>query len=77
MSEWQNQPFAIDVKEGDSKGFCACGQTQNAPFCDGTHKGTEKTPYVEKFTEDKTIYVCGCRQSKNLPFCDGSHKTLS
>jgi len=25
MTGWQNEPFAIDVKEGETKAFCMCG----------------------------------------------------
>jgi CDGSH-type Zn-finger protein len=38
---------------------------------------TDKTPYVVKFEEDKTIYACGCQESSNRPYCDGSHKKLA
>jgi len=26
--------------------ICACGRTGNAPFCDGSHKGSGFTPWV-------------------------------
>ncbi|WP_298775311.1 glutamate synthase-related protein [uncultured Shewanella sp.] len=77
MDVWQTTPFAIVVKEGDTKAFCMCGMSKNGPFCDGSHKGTETTPAVITFEENKTIYACGCKQSANRPFCDGSHKNLS
>ena len=76
MSGWQNRPFAIDVEAGDTKAFCLCGQTQNAPFCDGSHKTTELRPCVEKFDAAKKVFVCGCRQTGTPPYCDGTHKTL-
>ncbi|WP_085905938.1 glutamate synthase-related protein [Kiloniella majae] len=76
MAGWQNEPFAIDVKEGETKAFCMCGLSQNGPFCDGSHTTTNTTPEVISFTEDKTLYACGCQQSKNKPFCDGSHKNI-
>jgi len=73
---WQNEPFEIEVKKGETKAFCACNQSKNGPYCDGSHEGTGKTPYVITFDEDQTIYACGCQQSKNRPFCDGTHNTL-
>ena len=73
---WQNFPFKIDVKAGDKKAFCKCGQSKNGPYCDGSHKGTGITPEVVQFTENKTVIICGCRTSKNGIYCDGSHKTL-
>ena len=75
MTAWKNEPFDIDVKAGDTKAFCLCGLSKNGPYCDGSHQTTDKTPNVEKFDADKTIYVCGCQRSGNRPYCDGSHKS--
>ncbi|MCH2038466.1 MAG: glutamate synthase-related protein [Rickettsiales bacterium] len=76
MAGWQTKPFAIDVKEGDTKAFCMCGLSQNGPFCDGSHKTTDIKPKVVTFDEDKTVYACGCLQSNNRPYCDGTHKNI-
>ncbi|WP_419904573.1 glutamate synthase-related protein [Kiloniella sp.] len=76
MTSWQNEPFAIDVKEGETKAFCMCGLSKNGPFCDGSHASTDITPQVMSFEDDKTIYACGCQQSNKRPFCDGSHKNI-
>ena len=76
MTTWQNQPFVIDVSDGDTKVFCMCGLSNNGPFCDGSHRTTNFTPKVINFEEDKTLYVCGCQQSSNRPFCDGTHANL-
>lgn len=77
ISGWQEEPFAVEVKAGETKAFCMCGLSKNGPFCDGSHVTTDKTPEVVKFEEDKTVYICGCQQSNNRPYCDGTHKTLS
>ncbi len=76
MMAWQTEPFAIEVKAGETKAFCACNQSKNGPFCDGSHQGSGKTPYVVTFDADKTIYACGCQNSGNRPYCDGSHTKL-
>ncbi len=76
MAGWQNEPFAIEVKAGDTKAFCMCGLSKNGPFCDGSHATTDITPEVVKFDADKTVHVCGCTQSKNRPYCDGTHASL-
>jgi len=68
-----NHPFAIEVKAGETKHLCACGLSQNMPFCDGTHRGTGKKPVSHTFEKDQTAYICGCGKSKSSPFCDGSH----
>lgn len=77
MTGWQNKPFEIKPKKGDTIAFCMCGKSKNGPYCDGSHEGTGITPKVVKYDEDSKIHACGCRQSKNLPFCDGTHATLN
>jgi CDGSH-type Zn-finger protein len=72
----QNAPYAIDVEQGKSYFWCACGQSKNQPFCDGSHKGSEFTPAKYDATETKTVYFCGCKHSATKPLCDGSHKSL-
>ncbi len=69
----QGQPYAVDVKAGESVYICQCGQTQTPPYCDGSHKTTDKTPFAYTAESDDQIYVCGCGKTGNLPFCDGSH----
>ena len=77
MTTWQNQPFVIDVSDGDTNAFCMCGLSNNGPFCDGSHRTTNITPKVINFEAENTLYICGCQQSSNRPFCDGVHVNLS
>ena len=70
-----NKPLMMEMKPG-SYYWCACGQSSNQPFCDGSHKGTGFSPKLIDFTEVKTVFWCMCKQSKNAPFCDGTHKGL-
>ncbi len=67
-------PYAVDVESGESYYWCSCGQSQNQPFCDGSHKGSDFTPVKFEATESKTEYFCGCKVTGNQPLCDGSHK---
>lgn len=71
------EPIAVEVEEGKSYFWCACGRSKNQPFCDGSHKDTGFTPV--KWTADAsgTRYFCACKQTNNQPFCDGSHKELA
>ena len=42
------------------------------PFCDMSHKGTEFRPlrfYLQDAKQD--IQLCGCKLSTKAPFCDG------
>ena len=54
--------------------ICCCGQTSNAPFCDGSHKGTDTSPEILDLEEEKTIAWCTCHDSGKAPMCDGSHR---
>ena len=72
----QKAPYAIPVESGKTYYWCACGESKNQPFCDGSHKGTEFTPKPFTAEKDGNAYLCGCKATKNAPFCDGSHKAL-
>ncbi|MEE8393682.1 MAG: CDGSH iron-sulfur domain-containing protein [Rhodospirillales bacterium] len=71
----QDNPYAVDVSQGEEYYWCGCAKSAKQPFCDGSHKGTGFEPIA--FTADKTekVYLCGCMKSKNKPFCDGSHSS--
>lgn len=65
----------MEMEAGDYY-WCACGESKNQPFCDGSHKGTEFTPVHVKIEEKKEVYWCMCKYSDNKPFCDGKHRDL-
>lgn len=56
--------------------WCACGRSQNQPFCDGSHEGTKFTPMKFIIEEKKKVAICQCKHTDNAPFCDGFHKSL-
>ncbi len=66
-------PFAVDVEQGKTYYWCACGRSKSQPFCDGSHKDTEFSPVKYIADESKTVYFCGCKATQNQPLCDGSH----
>jgi CDGSH-type Zn-finger protein len=66
-------PFPVDVEEGKTYFWCACGKSASQPFCDGSHAGTEFTPTRYEADTSKTVYFCGCKASGKAPLCDGSH----
>ncbi|MFV0512582.1 MAG: CDGSH iron-sulfur domain-containing protein [Jhaorihella sp.] len=69
-------PFPVEVSEGKSYLWCACGRSNKQPFCDGSHKGTAFSPV--KYTAQATgrVLLCGCKNSANKPLCDGTHNRL-
>lgn len=56
--------------------WCACGKSNNQPFCDGSHKTTSFTPLSFVVEEKKDVWLCQCKHSANKPYCDGTHRTL-
>lgn len=56
--------------------WCACGKSENQPFCDGSHRTTEFTPLPFSIDTKKEVWLCQCKHSKSKPFCDGTHRTL-
>ena len=71
---YQGGPYI--KKEAKGKyAWCACGESENAPYCDGSHarKNTGKSPVVVEVPEDTQIAWCGCGKSGKPPYCDGSH----
>ena len=69
----QKAPYVLDEEPGDYW-WCACGRSQEQPFCDGSHKGTGLAPVKIRLDEPKKVAWCGCRHTATPPFCDGSHK---
>ncbi len=72
----QKGPFAVDVEEGKSYFWCACGRSQKQPFCDGSHKDTGFSPVKWQAEKAKTVYFCGCKNSGKKPLCDGAHNKM-
>ena len=69
------EPKVMEVEPGEYW-WCACGLSNNQPFCDGGHAGTPFSPTRFTVEETRTIAFCQCKRSKNQPFCDGSHGNL-
>jgi CDGSH-type Zn-finger protein len=72
MSEMMKTPI-VQLVEPGTYWWCACGLSKSQPFCDGSHKGTGKTPRKTEILEKQTVAWCACKRSQNVPFCDGSH----
>ncbi|NJR24032.1 MAG: CDGSH iron-sulfur domain-containing protein [Richelia sp. CSU_2_1] len=69
------KPAVMELEPGKYY-WCACGQAQNQPFCDGSHKGSGFVPRAFEVTEKKTVALCNCKHTANSPFCDGAHSKL-
>jgi CDGSH-type Zn-finger protein len=71
----EKKPAVLDLEPGVYY-WCACGRSNNQPFCDGSHAGTEFTPLEFKVEETKKAALCQCKHTANSPFCDGTHSKL-
>lgn len=69
-------PYKIALEEGKKYFWCACGESKNQPFCDGSHQGTGITPISFAPEKSGESYLCGCKHSANKPYCDGTHNKL-
>jgi len=68
-------PFVTTLEAGEYY-WCACGQSQNQPFCDGSHKGTGFSPERLALDEPTKVALCTCKRSAKSMHCDGAHKRL-
>lgn len=69
-------PKILDLEKGKKYAWCACGKSENQPWCNGMHKESGFSPKVFQAEESKTAALCMCKQTKNPPYCDGSHNNV-
>lgn len=68
-------PAVLELEAG-TYWWCACGRSQNQPFCDGSHAGTTFQPIKYELDEDRRVALCQCKHTGSSPLCDGQHKNL-
>ena len=69
-------PETVRLEAGKRYAWCACGQSENQPWCNGAHKGSKLAPKVFQAEVSKTVAICTCKQTSKPPYCDGSHARL-
>jgi CDGSH-type Zn-finger protein len=70
------EPVQVDVVEGKSYWWCACGRSKNQPFCDGSHQGTGFEPVEYVAPRSRKLFMCQCKKTLRAPICDGQHNKL-
>ena len=70
------KPIKVDLESGKNYFWCRCGKSQQQPFCDGSHIGTDISPMKFSVEETGSKALCQCKASANAPFCDGAHAGL-
>lgn len=68
-----NKPVPVQLTASEEKFWCACGQSNDQPFCDGSHVGTEFSPLSFTADADGEAYLCVCKRTGTPPYCDGTH----
>lgn len=68
-------PVALELAPGVYY-WCSCGRSQQQPFCDGSHEGTEFSPLEIRVDQPKRVSLCRCKRTASPPYCDGTHKKL-
>lgn len=66
-------PIIVDCEEGKTYAWCTCGLSDNQPFCNGAHQGSDFAPMIVTAEESKKAAFCTCKQTSNPPYCDGAH----
>ena len=69
-------PYEVEVQEGKSYLWCACGRSLRQPFCDTSHLGSGRNPKRFRAERSRTVKLCGCKYTRTPPFCDGSHDRI-
>ena len=69
------KPVTLTLEPG-KYAWCACGQSQDQPFCDGSHQGSGFTPVAFEVEKEKKMTLCLCKHTQDPPKCDGTHSTL-
>ncbi len=73
----QRAPYPVSLEAGKTYHWCACGRSNQQPFCDGSHKGTGFNPLSYTPESSGQAWLCGCKRTRSAPNCDGSHSRLS
>ena len=72
----EKSPEMVELTEGQSYAWCACGKSSKKTFCDGSHQGSEYNPKIFRSNKNGMAAICRCKHTSNPPYCDGTHNSL-
>ncbi len=72
---FDKKPAVLELEAGTYH-WCACGRSDNQPFCDGSHAGSGINPVKFELDTFTKIALCNCKHTCKEPRCDGSHSKL-
>ncbi len=72
----RKEPYKVHLEENKKYFWCSCGESQNSPFCDGSHAGTKFLPLLYTPPKSEDYYLCGCKITLTQTLCDGTHSKL-
>ncbi len=72
---FDKKPAVLELEAGTYH-WCACGRSDNQPFCDGSHAGSGINPVKFELDTLTKIALCNCKHTCKEPRCDGSHSKL-
>lgn len=69
----------VKKEQPGKKAWCACGHSENQPYCDGSHARFPGSPMPIRvdIEHEMTVAWCGCKKTAKPPYCDGSHAASS
>ena len=70
------KPVTLELEPG-TYWWCACGLSEDQPFCDGSHREAGVFSPMEFTVERKQrVKLCQCKHTKTPPYCDMTHQDL-
>lgn len=70
-------PALVPLVAGQRYAWCTCGRSQQQPFCDGRHAGTDWKPLVFVAKRTQQDWLCTCKFTRQPPYCDAAHNRLA
>uniref|UniRef100_A0A914DU43 Iron-binding zinc finger CDGSH type domain-containing protein n=1 Tax=Acrobeloides nanus TaxID=290746 RepID=A0A914DU43_9BILA len=79
----ERKPVWVKLEPGKEYKWCACGRSNNQPWCDDKKNfychdvyTNLPRPVIFKVDKEGEYCLCMCKQTNKRPLCDGTHKTI-